>query len=199
MYVILVLLWNIFFIKISWCVIYDSCGLEGCIVYCCCSELEHKDEIYSCSQLENACVKREVEVKVNKVVAKTQALTAEQVVRQVFPPTRRVPPPPEPLKLFAPNQVSAPQSVTAKLFKSSPGPQVVTSRLFTPAPAAVQPPQHQPTSVTAKLFTKATPPQPNPEPQIATSKIFVPRTEDMNKGFLTFSDDESGLTSKLFI
>lgn len=182
----------------------DSCGLERCIVYCCYSELEHKDEIYSYSQLENACVKREVEVKkdilVNKVAAET--LTAEQVVRQVFPPTRRVPP----------SQVTSPQSVTAKLFKSSPGPQVVTSRLFAPAPTAVQPrsppqdsgqqrlppPTPQPTSVTAKLFTKAVPPQPNPEPQIATSKIFVPRTEDMNKGFLTFSDDESGLTSKLF-
>lgn len=33
-------------------------------------------------------------------------------------------------------------------------------------------------------------------PQPATAKIFAPRTEDMNKGFLMFSEDEPGLTSK---
>lgn len=37
---------------------------------------------------------------------------------------------------------------------------------------------------------------PYPLPQPATAKIFAPRTEDMNKGFLMFSDDEPGLTSK---
>ncbi|RZC32292.1 hypoxia-inducible factor 1-alpha, partial [Asbolus verrucosus] len=31
-------------------------------------------------------------------------------------------------------------------------------------------------------------------PLTATSKIFAPRTEEMNKGFLTFSDDEPGRT-----
>ncbi|XP_065168818.1 hypoxia-inducible factor 1-alpha-like isoform X2 [Atheta coriaria] len=31
-------------------------------------------------------------------------------------------------------------------------------------------------------------------PKTATSKIFAPRTEEMNKGFLTFSDEEPGLT-----
>lgn len=33
-------------------------------------------------------------------------------------------------------------------------------------------------------------------PKATTAKIFAPRTEDMNKGFLTFSDDDTGLTSK---
>lgn len=33
-------------------------------------------------------------------------------------------------------------------------------------------------------------------PQTATSKLFAPRTEEMNKGFLMFSDEEPGLTSK---
>lgn len=33
-------------------------------------------------------------------------------------------------------------------------------------------------------------------PQTATSKIFAPRTEEMSKGFLTFSEEEPGLTSK---
>jgi hypothetical protein len=38
---------------------------------------------------------------------------------------------------------------------------------------------------------------PYPLPQAATAKIFAPRTEDMSKGFLTFSDDEPGLTCEL--
>jgi len=33
-------------------------------------------------------------------------------------------------------------------------------------------------------------------PKATTAKIFAPRTEDMNKGFLTFSDDDTGLTSE---
>ena len=35
-----------------------------------------------------------------------------------------------------------------------------------------------------------------PPPQTATASIFAPRTEDMNKGFLTFSEDQPGLTSE---
>lgn len=35
-------------------------------------------------------------------------------------------------------------------------------------------------------------------PKATTANIFAPRTKDMNKGFLTFSDDDTGLTSKLF-
>jgi hypoxia-inducible factor 1 alpha len=34
-------------------------------------------------------------------------------------------------------------------------------------------------------------------PQTATASIFAPRTKDMNKGFLTFSEDQPGLTSKI--
>lgn len=37
---------------------------------------------------------------------------------------------------------------------------------------------------------------PSPRPKTATSKIFAPRTEEMSKGFLTFSEEEPGLTSK---
>lgn len=37
---------------------------------------------------------------------------------------------------------------------------------------------------------------PHPRPQPATAKIFAPRTEEMNKGFLMFSEEEPGLTSK---
>lgn len=45
-------------------------------------------------------------------------------------------------------------------------------------------------------FVDSPPHTPPPRPQTATLKIFAPRTEDMSKGFLTFSDEEPGLTSK---
>ncbi|XP_059474998.1 hypoxia-inducible factor 1-alpha-like isoform X2 [Neocloeon triangulifer] len=60
------------------------------------------------------------------------------------------------------------------------------------APAAVESKPKQPPSPTRSVA--APPPLPYPLPQPATSKIFMPRTEDMSKGFLTFSDDEPGLT-----
>lgn len=37
---------------------------------------------------------------------------------------------------------------------------------------------------------------PTVRPQTTTASIFAPRTEDMNKGFLTFSEDQPGLTSE---
>ncbi|GAB0087527.1 protein similar [Sergentomyia squamirostris] len=47
-------------------------------------------------------------------------------------------------------------------------------------------------SVTEKLFIPIS--AISPRPESATQKIFVPRTEDMNKGFLMFSEEEPGLT-----
>lgn len=62
---------------------------------------------------------------------------------------------------------------------------------------------NKPVTVTANLFSDYTPTTPiiavippTPRPQTATTKIFANRTEDMNKGFLTFSDEEPGLTRK---
>ena len=37
-----------------------------------------------------------------------------------------------------------------------------------------------------------------PSCRSATASIFVPRTKEMNKGFLTFSDDQNGSTSKSY-
>lgn len=62
-------------------------------------------------------------------------------------------------------------------------PQVTTRHLF--APTAVQ--QQQ------QLLSSRLP------PQTATESIFAPRTEDMNTGFLTFSEDQPGLTSAYFL
>ncbi|CAI6347973.1 unnamed protein product [Macrosiphum euphorbiae] len=51
----------------------------------------------------------------------------------------------------------------------------------------------QPATSTASVIKKK--PEPCSEsPKATTAKIFAPRTEDMNKGFLTFSDDDTGLT-----
>lgn len=38
--------------------------------------------------------------------------------------------------------------------------------------------------------------QPAARPQPATAKIFAPRTKDMNKGYLTFTDDNTGIRSE---
>lgn len=54
----------------------------------------------------------------------------------------------------------------------------------------------RPISSTRKLFGNLKEVEGSSRPISATSTIFAPRTEDMNKGFLTFSDEEPGLTSK---
>ncbi|XP_011696892.1 PREDICTED: uncharacterized protein LOC105455341 [Wasmannia auropunctata] len=65
-------------------------------------------------------------------------------------------------------------------------PQSVTRHLFAPLAAAVQQQeQQQQQQEQSQLSCR---------PQTATASIFAPRTEDMNKGFLTFSEDQPGLT-----
>ncbi|XP_070522576.1 uncharacterized protein Sima isoform X2 [Cardiocondyla obscurior] len=65
-------------------------------------------------------------------------------------------------------------------------PQSVTRQLFAPLATVVQQQQQQP--------QQEQQPQLSCRPQTATASIFAPRTEDMNKGFLTFSEDQPGLT-----
>lgn len=67
-------------------------------------------------------------------------------------------------------------------------PQAVTKHLFAPLAPTVQQQQQQ---EQPQLSCR-------PPPQTATASIFAPRTEDMNKGFLTFSEDQPGLTSAYF-
>ncbi|XP_029661512.1 uncharacterized protein LOC115234518 isoform X2 [Formica exsecta] len=66
-------------------------------------------------------------------------------------------------------------------------PQAVTKHLFTPLVPIVQQQQQQQQQEQPQLSCR-------PPPQTATASIFAPRTEDMNKGFLTFSEDQPGLT-----
>jgi len=69
-------------------------------------------------------------------------------------------------------------------------PQAVTRHLFAPLPLTVQQQQQQQQQQQEQLQLSC-----RPSPQTATASIFAPRTEDMNKGFLTFSEDQPGLTS----
>ncbi|XP_018397064.1 PREDICTED: protein similar [Cyphomyrmex costatus] len=65
-------------------------------------------------------------------------------------------------------------------------PQSVTKHLFAPLAVTVQQQeQQQQEQEQSQLSCR---------PQTATASIFAPRTEDMNKGFLTFSEDHPGLT-----
>lgn len=83
-----------------------------------------------------------------------------------------------------------PRSVTAAIF-SHPSflPKTEPQQLKTPT-VSLKPAENKARaqSATAKIF--------RPNPQNVTSSIFAPRTKDMNKGFLMFTEDESGLTSK---
>uniref|UniRef100_A0A182TRR1 Uncharacterized protein n=1 Tax=Anopheles melas TaxID=34690 RepID=A0A182TRR1_9DIPT len=114
--------------------------------------------------------------------------------------------PPKP----AASTVSRPVSVTASIFTSLP-PETGASGTADKARAVNKPTGWgAPQSVTAKLFVTLPPPPvgagiggtttgpSGSKPQHATEKIFAPRTEDMNKGFLMFSEEEPGLTSKYY-
>ena len=81
-----------------------------------------------------------------------------------------------------------PRSVTAAIFSHPPF-SAKTEEQKPSVTKAVNKPRVQ--SSTSKIF------RPNPQNVTSvTSSIFAPRTKDMNKGFLMFSEDESGLTSK---
>ncbi|XP_017761384.1 PREDICTED: protein similar [Eufriesea mexicana] len=64
-------------------------------------------------------------------------------------------------------------------------PHVVTRHLFTSIASQQQ--QQQQQQQQEQITCR-------PPPQTATASIFAPRTKDMNKGFLTFSEDHPGLT-----
>lgn len=86
-----------------------------------------------------------------------------------------------------------PRSVTAAIFSHPP---------FTAKADQQKPPAKTTTAVNKKRVQSSTAKIFRPNPQSVTSvtsSIFAPRTKDMNKGFLMFSEDESGLTSKYSI
>lgn len=190
--------------------------------------MEHKDEIYSCAQLEarqqksaqvedspavqavnNSSAATAVTVKTSDRVLKEnininnnnnnntndlkKKLAPEKEAEQVVVKVIRKIPAPISGNCAGTNSVIRPVSVTASIFSSvAKKPITAAATTVTTAPSAPvavveeKPPERKvPQSVTAKLFVK---------PKHATDKIFAPRTEDMNKGFLMFSEEEPGLT-----
>lgn len=159
----------------------------------CFSGIENKNEVYSCTQLNGR--KKVAESKVEKQI-KTEVETVPKfVTAKIFASSvkKEVPPAPRPT------------AVTSKIFSVLPKPrkqdeissivqvQPLSDSVTTPTNSffPVSPNTLSPVPESNKPITRTL------RPQLATSKIFAPRTEDMNKGFLMFSDDEPGLTSEL--
>ncbi|XP_015588167.1 hypoxia-inducible factor 1-alpha isoform X2 [Cephus cinctus] len=111
---------------------------------------------------------------------------------------------PAPRPVVTTKKIFAPKPELRKDFEvqpqKNPAPPKPTTHLFQGKPILDYSPELQqrnrPQAVTRSLFAPAPPlEQPSrPPPQTATASIFAPRTEDMNKGFLTFSEDHPGLT-----
>nr|APU88435.1 hypoxia-inducible factor 1 alpha [Palaemon carinicauda] len=84
----------------------------------------------------------------------------------------------KPLDSTVPVALSVPTSATHKVLQPKPE---VESKVVNGVPAS--------SPVSRVIPAPALPPQP-PTPVAATSKIFTPRTEEMNKGYLIFPDDQ---------
>lgn len=101
------------------------------------------------------------------------------------------------------SDVARPKSVTATIFASA----IATTAVITPEAIQSDGNNHQqhqpllqlagpnkPQSITASIFAPL--PMISSRASQSTKKVFIPRTEDMNKGFLTFTDENSPLTSE---
>ncbi|XP_068221278.1 uncharacterized protein [Palaemon carinicauda] len=84
----------------------------------------------------------------------------------------------KPLDSAVPVALSVPTSATHKVLQPKPE---VEAKVVNGVPAS--------SPVSRVIPAPALPPQP-PTPVAATSKIFTPRTEEMNKGYLIFPDDQ---------
>lgn len=168
------------------------------------SGIEHKNEVYSCSQLTAGEQLVEPDLKpvaLPSVVSRPQVVTTKLFVPAPVPtpsPTSTSSPTPS-----VPISVNSVPVTKFPSFSSSTRPQTVTRKTFVPTQSTV-PPTHSPTAACsptrAVQLSHSSPPPPMPlppafsRPQAATSKIFAPRTEEMNKGFLMFSEEEPGVT-----
>jgi hypoxia-inducible factor 1 alpha len=182
------------------------------------SGIENEHEILSCAQLEaqqevskvvdanalGAIRKNTTDIKVvkrdnivlgigdlkqKKVDAKATKSVAKAVVVETVNTGKQI----KPINTIKVNNCEIvnrrPRSVTAAIFAHPivlPKAELQTTEKLTQTTTANK---ARAQSATAKIFRAS--------PQISvTSTIFAPRTEDMNKGFLSFSEDETGLTSK---
>ena len=139
-----------------------------------CSGVENKDEIYSSAQLAaRKLVPEEAEQQSARqtTIVKEQRAIDDETTETVLKAEKKHG---ILIKVKKPEKIaSRPVSVTASIFATRKPPAEI--------PTAI--PKEKPVKVSTPLVT-------------TTSKLFAPRTEDMNKGYLMFSDDEPGLTSK---
>ncbi|XP_068220954.1 hypoxia-inducible factor 1-alpha-like isoform X2 [Palaemon carinicauda] len=84
----------------------------------------------------------------------------------------------KPLDSAVPVALSVPTSATHKVLQPKPE---VESKVVNGVPAS---------SPVSRVIPAPAPPLQPPTPVAATSKIFTPRTEEMNKGYLIFPDDQ---------
>lgn len=151
---------------------------NGLICFCLCSGVEHGDEIYSLCQLSPVVSKPAVQDEPSSLPPSPQQQPAVVVKRQSSTE-----------KVFKPKCL-----VDSATFLLPAGNGPVYLDVNSDGKPRTAP---QPATSTASVIKKK--PEPCSEsPKAATAKIFAPRTEDMNKGFLTFSDDDTGLTSEFY-
>ncbi|XP_058813465.1 protein similar [Topomyia yanbarensis] len=157
----------------------------------------------------------ESEPLLSEAIAKKKPLSAEQVIRVLGTTTSNSSNIVRKVTAAPGNSVPRPVSVTASIFTSAPKKEPLGCNESTVGGVDRLPPVRKvvpPQSVTAKLFVTFSPPPPPVagagaaststaaaannanKPKYATDKIFAPRTQDMNKGFLMFSEEEPGLT-----
>jgi len=169
-----------------------------------CSGIEHKNEVYSCSQLTAG--EQLVEPDLKPVGLPSVGSRPQVVTTKLFVPAPVPTPSPTSTSCPALSVPISANSVPVTKFPSfsSTRPQTVTRKTFVPTQPTVSP-THSPTaahSPRAVQLSHSSPPPPMPlppafsRPQAATSKIFAPRTEEMNKGFLMFSEEEPGVTRR---
>uniref|UniRef100_A0A182JT13 Uncharacterized protein n=1 Tax=Anopheles christyi TaxID=43041 RepID=A0A182JT13_9DIPT len=172
------------------------------------AEQDRRNEPTSGGEKVLLCVKNDTSTVVSsEPVLHTRVLREQNTVKTATLP-----------KPAATSTGSRPVSVTASIFTSLPSGGSASgsekARAFNKPTVCGATQQQQPSaaaslqSVTAKLFVSLPPTTSagigggacgaGSKPQHATEKIFAPRTEDMNKGFLMFSEEEPGLTIKSF-
>lgn len=149
------------------------------------SGVEHADEIYSLCQLSPVVCKPAIQDKPSS--PQKQKQQKEQSHQQKQQPVTSAKKPSSTEKVFKPKCLV---DSSTFLLPAGNGP-VYLDVNGDGKPRAVS----QSVTSTASVIKKK-PESCLESPKATTSKIFAPRTEDMNKGFLTFSDDDTGLTSE---
>lgn len=144
------------------------------------SGVEHGDEIYSLCQLSPVVYKPAIQDK--PLLPQKQKQQKQQLKQQ---PATSAKKPSSTEKVFKPKCLV---DSSTFLLPAGNGP-VYLDVNGDDKPKTVS----QSATSTASVIKKK-PESCSESPKATTAKIFAPRTEDMNKGFLTFSDDDTGLT-----